>query len=154
MRRAHAQPRTHGRLVHAQPPRPWPPRACAASTPTAAARIPLTACCLSARVRRLHLRWAVSQAEERVKEAASDAAGLVAERDQAMGELHETAEREARASSALAEAQQRVLDLEASLLAERSNWASRACARLDPSTSHAPPSRPARRSPASLVAPL
>jgi len=72
-----------------------------------------------------HLRWAVSQGEERLKEMAEECAQLVAERDVAASELVEVRQAERGASRELEGLRKRVVDLEAALFSERKQMAGR-----------------------------
>ena len=93
----------------------------------------------------LHLRWAVSQAEERFKETAMECASLVADRDSLLGELHQVRELEQQASDGLRQAKKHILELEASILAERSTWATRVSEAERASREHASAVHRARR---------
>ena len=74
---------------------------------------------------RLHLRWLVREAEERVKDGAAEAAKLVAERDAALSELAETRRAKSETTDALSAAQRQAVELEATLLSERSMYGAR-----------------------------
>ena len=74
---------------------------------------------------RLQLRWAVREAEDRIKDGAGEAAKLVAERDASLAELAEVRQHFRQTSGGLKAAQRRVLELEATLLAERASFGAR-----------------------------
>ena len=78
---------------------------------------------LSAEV--LHLRWAISQTEERLKETAEECAKLVAERDVAASELLLVRQAEEKGSQELLTLRRRVTELEAVTLADRNEYESR-----------------------------
>ena len=72
-----------------------------------------------------YLRWAASQADERIREAAAESAGLVGERDAAIAQLHERKRAIKEAHAELETVKGRLLKVEAATFAERAQWMTR-----------------------------